>query len=139
MSTRNLLFRQIVLVVAIGLLTGVSCDPDDSTPDPAEISGHITACEGGVAIGAARVDVKSGNTDTHGPLIKTAYADGKGDYRVKVGVKDAPTIEEGNTYVYIEVSAQGYRSEASAAFLVELERNKLVDLCMDQVGLQSGN
>jgi hypothetical protein len=128
----------MVLLAALGLLAAVSCDPDDSSPDPAEITGRITACEGSVAIGAARIDLKSGNTSTHGLLIKTAYTDGNGYYQVKVGVKDAPAIEEGNTYVYIEVSAQGYHSKTSATFLIELERSKEANLCMDRVGVQSG-
>ena len=130
MALRAQVFKRTLLISAMGLLIAVSCDPDSDVPDPAEIAGHITACGGGAAIAAARVDVMSGNTETYGLLIKTTYADGEGYYHVKVGIKDDPMIEKGNTHIYIDVSAAGHDSKASSPFLIELEHNKHVDICL---------
>ena len=121
----------LTMIILAALLVCISCDDE---PSPAVLKGKVTACAGGSGIGGAQVDIVSASSGTAGLSMKTLYTDDDGNYWTKIGRREAPSIDAGNTLIYVKASAGGYASKQSGTFLIELDDTEEVNLCLDRTG-----
>ena len=121
----------LILIILAALIVCTSCEEE---PSPFVLEGRVTDCATGSGVREAQVDIVSANAGSAGLNMKTVYTDDNGNYWTRIGWKEAPSVDEGNTYVYIEAFASGYVSKRSSTFRIKLDETEEVNLCLNPAG-----